>query len=224
MNSLTVSKSEISNALKELLFKAFIPQALITSFYIICHWSIVTLWLTLNYNTHTTTKLFIIGLLGGATPFVSYGFWALRIFLIKSFQIVFNRIVSLWLEEFCNKISIDISQKITSKTTSQNDLNTFDFDELQIIQKLRTWIINKSQDAPIFIKKITGFVLKKISPDFEIKEKIKNIDFTNPKEVSKLLTVELSKALIKASNKLIPFQVIYLIPFNILLLIALWFY
>ena len=224
MNYPSISKAEISLTLKELFFKAFIPQAAITSFYVICNWSIVTLWLTSNYNTYDTFQLLIIGLLGGTAPFVSYGVWAIRRFIVKSYLIIYDRIIHLWLEEFCNEIAIKISENKTDTTLSKGNIDSDNFDELEIIQKLRTWIVDKSQNFPIFIKKIIHFVLKKIDPTFEIEQRMKNFDFKNPKEISEFLKIELAKILIDASNRLIPYQVIYLIPINIILLITLWLY
>ena len=220
------SKSSISDAVKDIFLKCVIPQVLATCIYVLLHWAAVTYWLSSRYQTYDSFKLMIIGLLGGSAPFLSYGIWAFRKLLISSFSVFYDHFIHHWLKEFCT----EIADKITNKTdhnrsiADETELKDHNVDQLHIIQSLRNWIIEKSQDLPIILKKMTHFLAKKIDSTFEIEDKLKRLNSTDPEEISAFLKVELSQILTKTSRNIIPFQVIYLIPINIALLILLWYY
>jgi hypothetical protein len=208
-------KQNIKTALRNILHQALIPMTLVTILCIFIHWITVSIWLYNNYGETNGTKLIIITLLGGSLPVLAYGLWGLRRFIIKSYLIIHDKIIKFWLKDFSNHIATKLIAN-SEKIKEQNQ-------PIKIIAEFKIWINEKVETLPVFIKKISNYIIRKAGLSDDIEQKIKLIEGGDIDKVSELIDYEITQIIIQSSNRVIPPFVIYLIPLNILLLIGLWF-
>ena len=98
-----VDKALLISTTKEVLRRAFLPNALLVPFVILLHWIAISIWYSYNYDHQDVFTNIVIGLLGGSFTVLTYFFWGLRRFLIKAYLIIHHNIVQLWLQPFCKK-------------------------------------------------------------------------------------------------------------------------
>ena len=208
-------EADIKSVLKEILFKALLPQTLKIIVYVLLNWSMVSLWLYLNYEEIEGIKLLIITLLGGVIPIFAYGICALRKFIIKAFLIIHNRILKHWLNLYCAELALKVKN---GELLLEKNLQS------EIVIQFKIWITKKIENLPVIIKKVSLYIIRKIGYSDSLEEKLKSLNKENADQISVLINEEFSRLLIESSHKIIPYYVIFLIPVNIILLIGLWFY
>jgi len=209
------NQPNIKAVLKEILFKALLPQSLKTIIYVLFNWFILSLWLYLNYEEISDLNLLIITLLGGSIPIFVYSIWAIRKFIIKAFLIIHNKILKYWLAQYCEELALKV--KNGELSLEQNS-------QLEIVIKFKLWITKKIEGLPSLLKKVSLFIIRKIGYSTSLEERLKLLKKENVDQISTLLNEELSRLLIESSHRIIPYYVVVLIPIHIILLVVLWFY
>ena len=207
-------QQKIKTTVKGILLKALLPQLLLTASYILMHWLIVSFWLYLNHENTDNVKLLIVTLLGGFMPFFTYGLWALRKFLIKSYLMIHHKLITPWLLDFSDQTA---EQMINNKDKIIEDNKNF-----EIILKFKDWIIDKTKNLPQFIKTVANYIIRKMGYPVELEQKLKFVKENNVVELSHVINTEISNALIESSYRIMPRIIFWLIPINIVLIICLW--
>ncbi|NOQ70645.1 MAG: hypothetical protein GQ574_01505 [Crocinitomix sp.] len=199
---------------KEVLRRAFLPNALLVPLLILLHWIIISIWFAYNYDHQNIITHIIVGLLGGSFTILTFFFWGLRRFLIKAYLIIHYNIINLWLHPFCKNMA--------DKILNNDLLDELEMGENGIVREWVNYLNEKSKTLPKIIQRIIKMVLRKVGYSDDLAYKIKLIVNKDTDEIAHLISDELSYRLIAASNRVVPAKIIYLIPINIILIILLW--
>jgi hypothetical protein len=206
----------MKETLKEIFKSAVLPNVVLASLLVFIHWVLISVWLLLNYDEHEAWKVALIGLLGGSLPAWIYGIWALRRFIIKGYRILHERVIKFWLKEFCDKIAAELVAK--------RELFKIEDSKAGIIVRFKEWITEKAANQHAVVKWLVRFVLRKIGYTPQLNERVQLARQGNANDISTLINGEIEELIIRASHRVIPGWIVYLIPMNTLLFLLLWFY
>lgn len=210
---MNINKTLISSLLKDIVVKSLLPNIIKVVICLIIHWVILSFWIYNYYTDSENTKIILIIIIGGVLPILSYGYWGLGSFLLKSYAFIHEKIITVYIKEFTDKMAI----KIINKTTTIEENNT------TIIKQFETYIINKIKNLPSSIKRIIKWVLKRINFTDQIIMNTEIIHRKDQDEISNHLNDIISNILLEASENIMPFWVKWLILINIILFALIWF-
>ena len=200
---------------KSLLFRGVLPQVFFVMLLVLIHWSLISLWGYLNYDSNSAQKISLVSLLGGVIPVITYSLWGLRKVLLKTFSIFHEKVLKHWVNDFCDSLSDKLIRgEYLSKLESDNNSIFIQFSKV---------IIDKVERFPLLIQRIIKVILNRVGINNDLGNYIELVKEGNTSKISSSLNENLTKLLFQATDNLFPSWVTYLVPINSLLFIILWF-
>jgi len=130
--------------------------------------------------------------------------------------IIHERLIRFWLDDFCGKITDELLKESNVESLKKLEKN--------ILIRTVGMIKEKTATFPKLIRLLLNFVLKRFTPQSDqLHAYLKLIKEKDEDEIKLRINELIASKLIEASNRVIPFWVIYLIPINTILFILLWF-
>ncbi len=201
--------------LKAIFTKSLLPQIFLVGSIVILHWIFLGTWIYNNFDSADKTKLAVMCIVGGVLPVLVYGIWGFRRFVMKSYLIIHETILKIWIEEYTDQLASNVVERDLMTQLDQQDGKVF---------KFRTYILDKAENLPSIIKRLIKWLLKKVNIAEEINQKAQLLKRNDKSEISEKLNVFISEKLIDISGNLVPGWVTILVPIHIILLAVAWFY